>query len=213
MNSRGIQLSINMFVVLLLSIVILGLGFSLFAQGADSIQEISSQVDEQNRAQINRLLDDGGMLVMPFREQEIDRGDTGIYYLGIANELGKNSNFVVRVSYAGSSAYENSDPHQAVDFQKFLTLLNEESFCRPSTTSCASDWALTPLSKVGIENNDRRSVPIGISIPKNGIAQGQYAFNVDVCHYSDNENNNCRVENGKVVNRYGTRLKIYAIVR
>lgn len=217
MNTKGFQLSLNMFVVILLSLVLLGIGFSLFAQGAESIQEISSQVDAQNEATINRLLDDGSILVMPFRELDAERGETTIYYLGIANELGADYNFVVMVSYAGSTAYPpQNDPHSPLRFSDYLNYLRGSIPLCPSNAglTCASNWVqLAPgLSSVTIANNERASIPIGIAIPRRDIQSGQYFFNVDVCYYGANENPTCTVEENEITNRYGTRIKIAANV-
>ncbi len=217
MNKRGFQLSINMFVVLIISLLILGLGFSLFAEGADSITVLTEQVDAQTESQLNRLLDDGSILVMPFRDQEVKKGETAIFNLGLSNELGSEKSFYVSVTYAGASVDTPSlfPPNLgALDH-----VVNPQGYsCAPQQSNCWKNWIQVPLQKTTLPNNDRKAIPIGITLPKDGVdlPRGQYIFNVDVCQVDATINENqitCNSELGanppSLANRYGTRLKLY----
>ncbi len=198
-----------MIVVLTLGVVLLITGFSLFAQARPQLESAVSQIDEQNRRLVDRLLDSGQMLVIGQNTKEVSRGDFEVFSLGISNEFDLPHEFQVIVTYAGSSAFPDgtNDPHWPVD----MALLQRNDLC-PNPETCATDWVLTNPSRLTIFPNQREYVQIGIEVPR-GISRGQYAFNVDICYNASSAQPNCDfTPQGTIQNRYATRQRIYITV-
>ena len=182
MNSKGFQLSINMLVVIILGIVILGVGFSIFAKAQLQISDAQESVSEQAQEQLEALLIDGSSpVILPFGLAEVDRGKSAIFNLGISNELGLTKNFSVEITYSGTTA-EDYIPN---DFK-------------------IDDWILLHSYFVNgfeLENNAREYVPIQITVPKNNVKKGQYGFTIKVYQKTDSN---------KLL--YGSAQQIYIIV-
>lgn len=206
-SKKGFELSINMIVVLILGLVILGVGVSIFFNAYGEVVELRENVDAQTEARINSLLDDGSLIVIPFTNKEGKRGDFLDFDIGINNELGDTYEFSVLVTYAGSTAYQNSnDPFGPVA----LSDIQNSDFCPGVDPNiCATkNWVLMVDSNYVTRNNERAYVPMRVVIPKKDVARGQYLFNVDVCYNMTGYNANCKVEAGVIKNRYSSRQKL-----
>ena len=206
-SKKAFQMSINMIVVLVLGMVILGVGISIFTNAYSKVTDLRENVDSQTAARINSLLDDGSLLIIPFSSKDGKRGDFVDFDLGINNELGDTYEFSILVTYAGSSAFsdgEVSDPFQPVTIQD----IGLGNLCKVPET-CGTNWAMVAGPKRVIKNNDRSMVPIRIVIPKKNVLKGQYIFNVDVCYAKSGEDPSCKVDAGVISNRYSSRQKIY----
>lgn len=219
-SKKGFQMSINMIVVLVLGIVILGAGFSIFSSAASKVNNLREDVDDQTKMRINSLLDDGSMIVIPFTKKDGVRGEYVDFDLGINNELGAPHSFSVLVTYAGSSAYppggDTPDP-----FFPLTNMENIKNFAQlcPDTRVCGFNWVLRfdnyyVDKDIFIANNGVDYVPIRIEIPKKDVKKGQYTFNVDVCYNmsSEFEKSTCELEGGRIENRYGSRQILYVTV-
>ncbi len=223
-SKKGFQMSINMIVVLILGIVILGIGISIFSSGFKEVVKLKQNVDSQSAQRINSLLDDGSIIVVPFANKDGKRGGYVDFDLGISNELGSSYKFSVLVTYAGSTAFDNTnrDPFNPIDFNyAFSGVPQFENLC-PSNLHdaehCGTYWVLKfdpddvfVKKDFVIANNEKVPLPIRIVIPKKGVNEGQYIFNLDVCYNkTSGYTSECNVSsNGIVENRYGTRQKLY----
>lgn len=155
MNKKGIQLSINFLVVMILSLVLFGSGMFIFSKIMSEGAKIQQDLDSQTLSQLDALMDDGSLIVFPRERITINRGDAGTLPLGILNELSEGS-FHIELSASGSNPsgdFELSDIGVLADYD-------------------------------GIETNEKIHALIIISVPKNA-AKGQYAFNVDVNYKKD----------------------------
>ncbi|MGM5480538.1 MAG: hypothetical protein ACQESC_03700, partial [Nanobdellota archaeon] len=65
-SKKGFQLSINMLVIIILGLVILGFGISMFSNAFSKTQDIRERVDSDTQRQLDSLLDDGSFIVVPY---------------------------------------------------------------------------------------------------------------------------------------------------
>ncbi|MFP4523596.1 MAG: hypothetical protein ACOCQQ_02065 [Candidatus Nanoarchaeia archaeon] len=183
MNSKGFQLSINMLIVIILGVVILGVGFSIFSKAQTQISSAQETVSEQAQQQLEALLIDGSApVILPFSLSEVSRGKSAIFNLGISNELGKTKSFLVDISYSGTTANNYAETGNEVD-----------------------DWILLHsrfTNGFELENNEQEYVPIQITVPKDGVKKGQYGFVVKV--YQETETGENLL--------YGSAQQIYVVV-
>lgn len=215
-SKKGFQLSIRMIVVIILGIVILGVGVSLFYQGYGRISELRENVDSQTQAQLNALMDDGSLVVIPFSTKNAKRGRDVDFDIGINNGLGKKLKFKILISYAGSSAYKSlnpdagtTDPFLAQKFCGYITNTQKKKSVSPN--SCGDAWVLIGNDAPIVANNERAYVPIKIVLPKKNILPGEYVFNVDVCRVNITDSARCN-NLQTFENRVGSRQKLYVVV-
>ncbi|MFP4118993.1 MAG: hypothetical protein ACLFTH_02975 [Candidatus Woesearchaeota archaeon] len=226
-SHKGFELSINMLVVIILGIVLIGIGISIFSNAFSKTAELRDQVDSDTQRQINSLLDDGSLVVVPYSNKEAKRGDYVDFNLGINNEMGGSRQFKVIVTYGGSTAYPDAedDPFKPGDGFYIDSDKRDEISCgyelgsgqerssEETPENCGDAWVLMVEDRFTIKNNEHEYIPLRIDIPKENVLKGQYIFNVDVCENpADNEENTCEYADGKIVNRYGTRHKLYVQV-
>ena len=86
MNKKGIQLSVNFLVVIILGLVILGLGTSLFYKLISTSKDIVLDVDKQTEERLERMMQTGGLVVISDVTKNIKAGEFADFYLGITNE-------------------------------------------------------------------------------------------------------------------------------
>lgn len=232
MNRKAFELSINMLVVIILGMVLLGVGVTIFYKAYDKAVDIQETVNSQTEEQLDRLLDDGSLLVVPFSSRDAKRGDNVIFNLGVSNELGATKNFRVLVVYRGSSAFENpeDDPlHPIQNGYDIEDLHNNMNFCGfGEPERCGHEWVLMleDDKKFTLENNRRKYIPINILLPRTarntagndlGLPKGQYVFNVYVCAQNETQPAACEfVQEGSdkiIANQYSTTKKLYVNVK
>lgn len=195
-----------MLVVIILGLVLLGAGTAIFFKAFNKTVELREQVDTRTQAQLNKLLDDGSLIAVPITNKDGKRGGSVDFDIAINNELGVEQNFVIYVTYGGRVPNDGTDPFQT----RSLSQVANNQGCGTNRDTCGNAWVLmgttTTPNKITftLENNARKYVPIRIWIPKKGVTEGQYIFNVDVCKGTSCQND--------MSNRYYTRQKLYVKV-
>jgi hypothetical protein len=203
-NKLGFQITIGMLVVIILSIVMLTTGISLFYKGYNQAASLKDQVDTNTQRQLDALMTSSDALIaIPFTTKDAKRGDYVDFTMGINNELGQETHFYVCVSYSGTSA----------DYS--LTTMPNYYEVEDS-----SQWLLmsSSVKEMDVGNNEHAYVPMRIKTPKK-ILKGQYVFNV-VVKYWDNSithtddpiayKNACAQDYG--VTQYATTQKLYLTI-
>ncbi|MCF7799274.1 hypothetical protein K9M74_05210 [Candidatus Woesearchaeota archaeon] len=173
-SKKGIELSINMLVVIILGIIILVAGLTMFYKAYDNVGGLNDQVDAQTQARLNALLDDGAPIVVLMNTKTGERGDGTIFSVAVNNNLPSTKHFKINVSYATTTA-DYSD--ECSGNNPFLA---ENCYCEDDFDFCADNWILGGKREFTLENNERKSFPVQITLPKKNIKRGQYIFNLDV---------------------------------
>jgi hypothetical protein len=179
----AIGLSINMIVMIIISIVILASGIVLlrsFVTGADNLKD---QLDQRTQDRLSELLtDQGKTIAFPFYTKNIRRGDSHVYGIGISNIQNVPVTFMLvidTIKFIDSSGQE-LDSNSVLDFSK---------------------WARWDREPFTIREGDIVKKTILVEIPKNANP-GTYVFRARV-NYLDQDGDN---------QPYGTKQDFFAIV-
>lgn len=188
-SKKGIELSINMLVVIILGIVILGVGFSIFNGAFQSVTEIDGKVNEDIEKQLQAMLDDGGPLaIYPDFDRDVERGEFASFSLGVKNIQREPRKFFVFLTYADTSAQYDEVVLGPLDKAR-----NPAFHCGTNSDlepdMCANDWVRMPVREFTLEGNERQTFQFGFDVPKKvtyrgkfaGLRAGQYIFNLDIC--------------------------------
>jgi len=161
-GKKGIELSVNFFVMLILAIVLFGFGIyfasTLFKTGG----LITEQAFEKFDAQIENLAcSTADKVCIPVSTKSIGGGNHVIMAIVVENVLGERRDFEI---YAEPSAYvDKGGEERPFDAAKLLV--------SPSPAK----RRVLPL-----ENREKKSV--GIAVQPVGVGSGTYAFNVWVSY-------------------------------
>ncbi|MFH1649808.1 MAG: hypothetical protein ABIA93_04625 [Candidatus Woesearchaeota archaeon] len=101
MNRKGIELSVNFLVVLILGIVIFGAGIMLFYTVFDKAKDYDRKVTDQMEERLNSLMDQGQMVAVLDATQRAAPKQPAVYALGITNKLRTAQYFCFEVSNLG----------------------------------------------------------------------------------------------------------------
>lgn len=161
LNKRGIALTVNFIVILIIAIVVLGFGIffarSLFT-GAEDIRE---NLDEQTRIEIEQLLNDGSRVAIPFTQQETSKNKPAYFGIGILNILPGEQQFTIRVEHGPGYRIDKSE------------------ICDP----CTNMMGVLPSVEITytIEPNKQQKHLLAI-MPNDRAERGTYVFNVRVTY-------------------------------
>jgi len=160
MKKGAIGLSINMLVILILSIVILVGGIGLLYKFIGGAEDIKAQLDQKTDQELEYLLVDQGQIVaLPLHSVSLYAGNSHVFGLGILNVLDERSEFKIFVySPKVVDERENEITDQAP------VNLNE--------------WLLFS-DTVSIEKAGHQKEPILVITPKSAV-KGRYIFSVEV---------------------------------
>jgi len=152
-KTGGFELSINFFVVIILSIVIISFGMFIFSKMFDKGMEFQEQMDQANKERIDALLDTGEPVTVPRNVKGIEAGDDFTFHMGVSNELSNDLIFQVMI-------VEDEDP-TSLNFPLANIIYNKQ--------------------QITLAPGERSYKPFKIVVP-GGLAKGTYLFNVSVCY-------------------------------
>lgn len=165
-NNKGLELSVNFLVIVIIGIVLFGFGIMFMNQiffGAKDIKDITSE-DLDKR--IGQLMCEGSERVcFGFNKKEVPRNELGIFGVKITNMLniGNNADFYVTV-------------------EKGIALNDEGNEINNEGLDCKPDCG-TPRS-MKIDRLESEEIALGILVNKNA-QPGTYTFDVTICHSSE----------------------------
>lgn len=157
MDKKGIELSLNFLVILIISIVLFGFGvrfISKLSSEATQLQDLTlGELDER----IGNLVCEGSERVcIGIDRKTIKRAKFDVFGLKIINIL-DSQNFDVTVTRPTPSGYTKAKQEIQTD-----------------------NLVWNPKSRsIFIEKNEEKVVGIGIQVPANAVS-GTYIFNVDI---------------------------------
>lgn len=163
MNTKAaISLSINVLVIIIISLVILGAGiaflYNLFHWGTS----FKAELDEQTKQQLEQLLvDQGKRVALPLYSVDLYPGEDHVFGLGILNIGGEGltDRFTLEI--------------------KAVKVIGEETITDPGYLTYMESWLLYNQEEMVIKENEHRSEPIHVSVPKDA-RKGQHIFNARV---------------------------------
>ncbi len=158
-KNGAIELSVNMLVVIILSIVVLVGGMAFVYNLLHDLEKTQEELDSRTEAEIQRLLiDQGKAVALPYYSKTIERKDNGVYGIGIRNVFEEAKSF-----------------HVSVEFDKAVTSTNEivELELDPL------DWLLYDTDSLELDAGTFEIVSIHVAVPGEA-PKAQYLFRVRV---------------------------------
>jgi uncharacterized membrane protein len=159
-SKKGIELSINFIVMLILALAVFAGGLMFAAKFFGQAEKVRSNLDAQTEKQIEKLLDSGSPVVLPISTKEIFRNKFDTFGLGILAKA--NGKYTVTVQQDGA-------------FKKDKTAI---------TTNFES-WRQLPVDSLNLKKNEKGKMLIGVQVPKT-VDSGTYLFKITVAFESEN---------------------------
>lgn len=97
MDRRGLELSLNFLVILILSLVVFLGGLALVNMMMGFANQQASGLDDESKRKIESILNEGEQVAIPFYKKEVRMGKYVNYGVGIYNVLGEEKVFWVTV--------------------------------------------------------------------------------------------------------------------
>jgi len=157
-DKRGIELSINFIVMLILAIAVFAGGLVFASKFFGHAEKVKGSLDAQTEKQIEKLLDSGSLVVIPISTKEINKNKHGTFGVGV---LAQNTgNYVLKVEYT-DEAYrpKTMDPIEAD----------------------GASWLMegSAQQEMHLQKNEKGKFLVGVSVPKNAV-RGTYIYKATV---------------------------------
>jgi len=154
MKKKGIQLSMNFLVTIIIALVILASGILLVNKFFENSKKIAEDLDQRTKDELNRLLDQGQQIVIPFSTQTIKKGRSHIFGVGVLN-INPQNQFKIEIEFSrAEDQNKNRIPNVIID-----------------------DWFTYDNSLFSLDKNQRDTKKVLVTVP-NEAQKGTYIFNV-----------------------------------
>ena len=175
-RNAAIEMSTGFIVMLILSLVVFSFSVYFAKQFFGGAQRLKDVYDERTEREIERLLDDGSRVAIPFDKKTISNGAFDTFGIGVLNVIGLKAENNFRVS---------------VKFNKAFDRQNNVICQMPATATCGdpNTWLKTTAGdgdlndgvtfEKTIKNNAQDKFLIGVDVK--GAPFGTYIFDVKVC--------------------------------
>ena len=179
LNKRGIELSVNFLVILLISIVIFGFGVKFIYDLTARANELQDMTMNDIDAKIGNLVCEGSERVcIGVSRKVIPRGKFDFFGVKILNVDPAAIDFTVKLLLP-------QDPRELTDPDKHIRGYDEDNQIIEETISTDKQLVVVPSSllstgrPVTIEKNEEKIVGIGINVPDEAPS-GVYIFNIKI---------------------------------
>lgn len=194
-NKAGaVELSVNMIVITVLSLVVLGIGFYLVTNIFTTATEYKEKLDEQTKDNIIASLRQSGELIsLPLTKYTLQRGAVETIGVGIYNNAGSDQTFYISVECT-----------EAIDTdQTELCAKNNGVSCYTAETGFCTNWIILGSEKETIANKDTIIAELFLIVPEDAPS-GIFGYIVKVC-----TGNECGATSAT---QYGPSKKFYITV-
>ena len=157
MNKKGMELSVNFLVVVIISLVVLGMGLYFLYSLMGGALNKKEELDQRTQQELLRLLiDEGKKVALPLHVADIYSGDSHVFGIGILS-VGLETNEVFLDIKLNNAVDGDGNPLQ-VD---------------------ASQWVLYTLNAIPMKEAEHRIEPILVDVPPDA-KKGKYIFDAKV---------------------------------
>lgn len=192
-NRKGIELSMNFLVVVILSIVILSMGIVFVTRLFSEAAKIPDSLNQKTEAEIARLLTSGERTAIYPSEMTIPRGKDEVFGLGILNIASDNDE---KCFYVNAKV---SDDAVAKDGVTPINNLEQKI----GTAMVKHDYV--------IENKDKQNILILAKV-NSDAESGTYIIDVQPFRNAINADGSCSSSPGSYTYTYSNPLKAYVKV-
>lgn len=161
-NKKGIEVSVNFIVTLILAIVVFGFGVYILNRIYSQTEEIQHTLDKETEQQILRQLTDTNQpFTIPINRHPLTRGKGKLIGIGISTfgiAVDPNEQWFIRIEPSGTD-----NPDIVFD-----------------TPDALSGWTF-PDKNIEVESNVQIPEGLYFSVPRSAAEGTTYIFNVMVC--------------------------------
>lgn len=170
MHKRGMELSINFIVTLIIALIVFAAGIILISKFFASAEETKLQLDAATERQLEGLLDTGERIVVlgkkSFSKTEIiSSGGTAQFGIGVLN-VERDGQFFVKITLA--DGYDEESKQKITPLGNWIIQSAE-----------AANQNQLSITK-SVPQNTKGKILLGITPPA-AAKKGTYIFNIDVC--------------------------------
>ena len=155
-NKRGIELSINFIVMLILALAVFSGGMVFATKFFGHAQKVRGTLDAQTEKQIEKLLDSGSPFVIPINTKEVLRNKYATYGLGVLAQF--NGRYELTVEF--DSAFEKNSKN-------------------PITGVSPQDWLSGAPATLDLKKNEKGKYMVLVQVPK-GAPSGTYIYKANI---------------------------------
>ena len=178
-KKAAIELSVNFLVILIITLVIFGSSMVMVKKFFGGASDIKRVYDERTEKEIERLLDDGSRVAIPFDKKKIGNGEFETFGMGLLNVLGTSADNDFRVQIQFNKAFKK-DNSPLCDKTNAGTCGNPNMWLSTSEAAGSNQASIGIVSEKTIRNNDQQKFLLGVEV--DGASPGTYIFDVDVCY-------------------------------
>ena len=179
MRRGSFELSAEMMVVLIISLVVLSMGIILVKKIYSRAEADTARLSEQTERQIWELMDEGGRVVNPFNRQETNRARLATFGIGVRNVIDDPETFAYNSDFfSGGNRFRvritpslAAGSYPLAGMQQWILVSNTAVWIPPPPPKDLIDYY--------IRNNERQVFAVGIAVPRDAEL-GTYAFNLEV---------------------------------
>lgn len=162
MNKKGMELSINFIVMLILTLAVFSLGVVFVNNLFEKTEKIKLDMDANTEKQVENLLSQGQIVAVPLASKTVEAGSVAVFALGVVNTI-----------------EADEYPTQfKVDVSCFSCVKENDERC-----SCSDDVFAAKISDFELNKNAKKSMPIGIVTNKKA-ERASYGFLVKVLYFN-----------------------------
>ncbi len=190
MNRKGLELSLTVLVLIILTIIIFIGGISLIWKFFAGAEEIQAGIEQNTQQQIEALLREGNeLVVLPINTKKVAAGKEATFGLGIKN-IHETQGYFVRMDFAGIYDSKGKTANTGYD-----------------TDYVEQEWlgAFQEQGPINVARNKFELVPLRVRAATT-VSQGQptpkgmiVAFNV--CVFPGNTGGECEIGNPAVYDK------------
>lgn len=179
MSKKGMELSINFMVMLILAIAVFGGGLMLMRKMFSSANDIKQSLSAQQESEIqNMLVNNNDRVVLPFSKKEVKRNGHTVFGLGINNML--------REGMSGSGGIDTFKIDVKFSIAKFVGGEVCSNWADCGDGQNPDDYITLLTEEFEIPKNNQKIVEIPVIIPK-AAKRGSYTYNINISY--DNNGN------------------------
>lgn len=167
-NKKGLELSINFIVMLIIVMVVFGFGITFIGKFFTGAQTLKENLDVNTQKRIESLLNTGEQIAIPINSKELGVGGSSVFGVGILNILGETKDFTINIDCTTALGKAGSQ----VDI----------SSCQPPKEN---GWTFKNEVTESIKNNEQKVVSLLFQVPK-GTEPGTYIFTITVKYEDEN---------------------------
>ena len=196
MNRKAaFELSVSFIVILIICIVIFGFSIYMLKKFFSHAETVKMIYDERTEQEIERLLDDGSRIAIPFDKKTIGNGEFKTFGIGILNTLnvGPSNEFSVTIRFSKAFKRDNTvicavpPPSGTPPYPPVSDCGSPDTWLKTTSGAVSTIPGGGVTLEKTVNNNEQEKFLLGVS-PKSA-PKGTYVFDLNTT-YQNNTNIN-----------------------